>query len=322
MGRGKFVSVRAIRLGGAIAAVLLAAASAGVAQAQSAPTPPAMCWIDAATGERAKTVPIDVIGEELIRVQRGVDPNHATGVSGRNYVLQPNGTWIDSATGELAKTRPIDVIGEELIRVQRGVDPNHATGVSGRNYVLVPCPPPAAPGGHASLPPNPGLKGGCAGAAVLAEINFARTNPAEYAKTLLQNPRTSATDEAVTLLDHQAPLAPVTASPMLDVAAARHAADQGPGGLTGHTGTDGSTARDRIQGAGVYSMIIAEDISLGQESAGGVVRQLIIDERNPTRMHRSDIFNPLLKFAGVGGGPHKVYHSMCVIDLSGAMMTR
>jgi len=186
--------------------------------------------------------------------------------------------------------------------------------------------PPSTTGGNRQEPPKqtgmivPRSGAGCAG--VYAELNAARSDPAGYARTLSAGPGTAATREAVAFLESQAPEPPLTADARLEAAAARHAADQGPAGLTGHVGTDGSTVRDRVQSAGVYSMIVAEDISVGQDTAGGIVRQLIIDEGSPTRMHRADVFNPLFKFAGAAGGPNKVYHSMCVLDLSGTVMPR
>ncbi|HEY5070581.1 MAG TPA: CAP domain-containing protein [Caulobacteraceae bacterium] len=157
---------------------------------------------------------------------------------------------------------------------------------------------------------------------MLVEINAARTDPAGYAKTLRGRAQTAATAEAIAFLERQAPLPTLTDSAMLDAAAERHAADQGPSKVPGHTGTDGSSPRDRVQGAGVFTMILAEDISLGQASAGGVVRQLIIDEGNPTRMHRADLFNPLIRFAGVGCGPNQAWRTITVIDLSGAIIAR
>ena len=126
-----------------VMAVTFASGQTAVAQTAAVSSGSCPYWIDAATGKRAGVRPIDVIGEDLIRLQRGVDPNQAHGASGRNYVKQPDGTWIDAATGAQATTVPIDLIGEDLIRVQRGVDPNHAHGASGRNYVLIPCPPPS-----------------------------------------------------------------------------------------------------------------------------------------------------------------------------------
>jgi hypothetical protein len=48
------------------------------------------------------------------------------------------------------------------------------------------------------------------------------------------------------------------------------------------------------------------------------VRQLIIDDGLLTRLHRSDIFSPVAKQAGVGCGPHATQGTMCAIDLASA----
>jgi len=100
------------------------------------------------------------------------------------------------------------------------------------------------------------------------------------------------------------------------MAASGHAADQGPRGADSHTGSDGSTAGQRMTRAGVYSMIYAEEISVGYPTAQGVVTQLILDIPGPAHPHRKDLFDPMLKDAGVGCGPNKTYGEMCVIDLS------
>ena len=62
--------------------------------------------------------------------------------------------------------------------------------------------------------------------------------------------------------------------------------------------------------------MIAEVISYGQEDAAAVVRQLIIDDGVADRSHRHDIFSPTLTAAGAGCGPHRMYGTMCVIDLA------
>jgi len=293
------------------------------------------CWIDAKTGESVPTMPRQAVyigpaeaaGFRTKELHSGLDDDsHAHNPNtGENFVQLPNGEWIDSKTGKSVATIPREALyaglasaaGLRTKELHLGLDDeNHASNPnSGHNFVRVPCPeePPKT-----SMVPRPGAA--CAG--VYAELNAARADPAHYAQILRAGPQTAATVEAIAFLERQSSLPPLTPDPRLEAAAARHAADQGPGGLTGHTGTDGSTARDRIQGAGIFSSIIAEEISLGQADAAAVVRQLIIDEGSPGGMHRSDLFNPLVRFIGVGCGPHQRYHTMTVIDLSGAIMAR
>ncbi len=154
-------------------------------------------------------------------------------------------------------------------------------------------------------------------AAVLAEINAARTNPAAYAAAWRGVDRVSRD-----FLEHQPKLAALAASPELTRAAARHAADQGPGGLTGHTGTDGSRPMQRIHEAGLFSTITAEVISVSEASAAGVVHQLIVDAGDPNHPHRADLFNPTLTLAGIGCAQDRRYGTITVIDLSNPAMAR
>ena len=170
---------------------------------------------------------------------------------------------------------------------------------------------------------------------VLAEINFARTQPAAYADRLrvyrtrfrgkivyypgnANGLRTSegvsAVDEAIRFLERQAPLAPMDASPLLARAAGDHVAEQGPLGSTGHLSASGANPRDRVQerGGGNY---VAEVITNGPPSAAEVVRQLIVDDDVPGRGHRKALFAAEMRHAGVACGPHRVYRLMCVAEL-------
>jgi len=171
------------------------------------------------------------------------------------------------------------------------------------------------------------------GAAVLAELNYARTHPAEYARilrdyrdhpdegvTTIEGP--GALDEAIDFMERQAPLAPLKADVKLARSAGGYAQDQGPYGLTGHVSSDGATLSDRIHRQQVWSMFAAEAISYGYENPRDVVRQLIVDDGVADRGHRKILFDRTLRFAGVGCGPHRVYGAMCVIDFSGEMIAR
>jgi uncharacterized protein YkwD len=169
---------------------------------------------------------------------------------------------------------------------------------------------------HGMRTPSASREGALA-AAVIDELNSARSDPAGYANKLGGG---SASAEAVAFLKQEAPVPPLALIPGLAAAAIRHAADQGPRGLAGHIGSDGSTLAQRFGSAGVIAGISAEEISVGQATAGGVVRQLIIDATSPSRRHRRDVFDAALRFVGVGCGPHATFSEICVIDLAGALM--
>src|SRR6218665_1913841 len=168
-----------------------------------------------------------------------------------------------------------------------------------------------------STPAQPGIEG-----AVLAEINFARTRPRDYAETLRAyrkffkgkvvrypgNPdglRTSegtrAVDEAIRFLERQAPLQPIAPADLLARAARDHVREQGPSGATGHYSADGGNPRTRVQkrGGGDY---VAEVITYGPPSAVEVVRQLIIDDAVPGRGHRKTLFAAEMAYAGIACG--------------------
>lgn len=55
----------------------------------------------------------------------------------------------------------------------------------------------------------------------------------------------------------------MTWSKGLECAARDHVKDTGPKGVTGHTGTDGSSMSDRIERYGEWDVTVGENISYG-----------------------------------------------------------
>ena len=162
---------------------------------------------------------------------------------------------------------------------------------------------------------------------VLAQINFARQHPADYAEQLRglpiddavaeTTPEPDALGEAIAFLDRQAPLKPLRPDPRLAASAMDHVVSQGPSGTVGH-GQFSQRLQARLAGAG----LAAEDIDYGAHSPDQVVRRLIVDAGVPDRGHRDNIFRPSFELSGVSCGPHRVYGSMCVIDFAGAVVSR
>lgn len=172
--------------------------------------------------------------------------------------------------------------------------------------------------------------------AVLAEVNFARTHPAEYARQLrkdayvggvvgyseIGNEDVDALSEAIQFLMAQEPLPPLSASESLAAAAHAHAVAQGRTGEVGHVSPGGAGLSERLHAHGVWAGLAAEDISYGYEDPRDVVRQLIIDSGVPGRGHRQNIFGRGYQAAGVACAPHRQYGAMCVIDFAGALVRR
>lgn len=171
---------------------------------------------------------------------------------------------------------------------------------------------------------------------VVREISEARQNPSAYASNvrrllghfqgkLLVMPgrvglRTkegeAAVLEAITFLEKQKPLAGLSFSQGLALAAKDHAGRQGPTGEIGHAGPGGTTMVGRVQAYGRFGGILGEEINYGGADARTIVVSLIIDDGVPDRGHRKNIFNPRYKVAGAAIGPHAVYQYMCVVDFA------
>jgi uncharacterized protein YkwD len=169
--------------------------------------------------------------------------------------------------------------------------------------------------------------------AVLAEVNFARAYPQEYARRLLAEPVTAweraleaggqpydraAFLEAVEVLQQQEPLPPLKTDDVLAGAAFEHVSLQGPAGLIGHSGLNGERFYDRLRRHGAAGAIAAENIAYGPAAPADVVRELIIDSGVASRGHRRNIFHASFEVVGISCGEHRDYSTMCVMDFSGA----
>lgn len=173
---------------------------------------------------------------------------------------------------------------------------------------------------------------------IIEELNLARTNPKMYARflegtrqyfdgTRYQEPgqkamRTqegiAAVDEAIRYLRSVPPAGPLSPSSGLAKAALDHIRDTGPKGIVSHTGSDGSTPRQRVERHGRWQATLGENIAYHpMPSARRIVMLLIVDDGVPDRGHRTVIFNPVYKVVGVATGPHKLYGSMCVQEFAG-----
>ncbi|MDP3855067.1 CAP domain-containing protein [Phenylobacterium sp.] len=171
---------------------------------------------------------------------------------------------------------------------------------------------------------------------VLAEINFARANPAAYARELRNATAErqyggglasvgyadeDALAEAVDFLRNQPALPPLRHDDGLAAAAEAFARAQARRGDEGH-GRGPEALGPRLQRHGVWAGLTAESLSYGYDNPRDVVIQLIVDSGVPGRGHRKDIFRRTYQAAGVACGGHAVHGAMCVIDYAGAFAQR
>jgi hypothetical protein len=191
-------------------------------------------------------------------------------------------------------------------------------------------------GGISLLSSVPARASGGLESRVLAEVNYARTHPREYARELRKQAYVGgvvgeseigyedadALSEAIEFLMRQRPLPPLRPNEALAAAARAHAYSQGRTYQVGHVSPNGATLSQRLQAHGVWAGLAAENISYGYEDPREVVRQLIIDSRVPGRGHRQNIFGAHYQAAGVSCAPHREWGAMCVIDFAGAFPKR
>ena len=120
--------------------------------------------------------------------------------------------------------------------------------------------------------------------------------------------------EAIEFLKKQKPLGKMSLSKGMCRAAQDHADDTGPAGVTGHSGTDGSSMSDRISRYGKWQSGCGENVSYGCDTGISVICQLIIDDGVPSRGHRKNIFKESFKVTGIGCSTHATYKHMCCLD--------
>ena len=175
---------------------------------------------------------------------------------------------------------------------------------------------------------------------VIYEINLFRANPAQYTekyiaplakyydKKILHYPNDTpiqtiegikALNECVRVLKNATTIPALNPDQKLSNAARDHQRDQQKSGRTGHTGSDQSNLKQRIERYGKWQFTIGENIAYGNSSARQIVVFLLIDDGVKSRGHRTTLLNPNFKLVGVACGKHPVYNTMCVLDFAGGM---
>ena len=174
-------------------------------------------------------------------------------------------------------------------------------------------------------------------AALLAELNLARTSPAAYALILedylllLRNnteiiPAVSswsliegkpAVLEAIAFLRKQKPLLPLTFSPSLSFVTDAFLAEQAAAGTTGHVSLDGSTFDRRISAFGTWTSLCGEALAYGPVTARLVVIAFIVDDNIPDRGHRTTLFTPAYRVVGITIGAYPVYGTASFLNFAG-----
>jgi len=175
-------------------------------------------------------------------------------------------------------------------------------------------------------------------AQICLEMTLLRANPPAYAQHLqahLENYTSddvykasggtliktkegkAAVQEVIDELRGTDPLPEVQADAFLFKAARDHAADLATEGFLGHTGSDGSSTKVRIERHCQWTGTIGENIDYGNTDARDIVMHLLIDDGVPSRGHRKNLLNSGFLVAGAALGAHTTYRHACVVKLAG-----
>ncbi|MGK7924707.1 MAG: pre-peptidase C-terminal domain-containing protein [Spirulina sp.] len=174
-------------------------------------------------------------------------------------------------------------------------------------------------------------------AAIIGEMNRARTNPNSYADWLARQRRffngntlnlpgeepfetqegVAALDEAIQYLRSLRPLFPLVRSDGMARAARDLVADQAISGEEGHVGSDSLGFVERLGKYGTFGGGAAENLSYGRVNATTVVMMLILDDGNPNRSNRNKIFNLDFRVSGAACSNHPQRQIACAVNYTG-----
>jgi len=172
------------------------------------------------------------------------------------------------------------------------------------------------------------------------EINLARANPAAYVKyleefkrlysgreihyadgvVLVSNEGVAPLDEAIAFMRSLKPLPPLKLSTGMVLGAKDHMNDLVKTKTSGHRGSDGSSAGDRLSRYGEWADSLGEDIVYHSRSAREDVISLIIDDGTSNRGHRKNIFKADFRVIGIALSPPGATSNrgaICVITFAG-----
>ena len=118
--------------------------------------------------------------------------------------------------------------------------------------------------------------------------------------------------ECIDYLNSQKPIGVLQYDEEISKASQDHADDMGQNGLTDHFGSDNSVPTDRVEKYIEWDGANSENLVFGVKNPEQVIIDLIVDDGIPHRYNRAIIFDPKLKYIGVGVCSHPVYN-MCTV---------
>ncbi|CAM9793437.1 unnamed protein product [Ectocarpus sp. 12 AP-2014] len=112
-------------------------------------------------------------------------------------------------------------------------------------------------------------------------------------------------------------LAPLESKEGMQQAAADHVKDLAETSRTGHSGSDGSGAADRMNRYGQFFQVAGEVCTYFDATAEGIVAQLLVSDGERSRHNRKALLAAHFKVCGIAIGTHPTVGAACVITLAG-----
>jgi len=123
-------------------------------------------------------------------------------------------------------------------------------------------------------------------------------------------------DDAIEFLSESQNLNPLEWDDNLSLSALEHVLDIGPKGLLRFESSDGTCVEDRIRKYGNYVEHLGESIDYGPNDAMGVLVSLILDDGEPEKPDRYNLFRPDYHKVGIACGAHKTEYQITVLDFA------
>jgi uncharacterized protein YkwD len=171
---------------------------------------------------------------------------------------------------------------------------------------------------------------------LFAEINYARTNPSEYAKIVEKHLSDFKSgilpyafnkaeyipdcEEAINFLKKQPKCKELLFSRALGIAAFDHCKDMYDNNFTGHNSSNGSAYTKRISKYCEGFNSSAENIAYGNHNARYAVIGWIIDHRVTSRGHRKNIFANYT-YVGIAWYPHREWRTSITTDFTSSIVS-
>lgn len=129
-----------------------------------------------------------------------------------------------------------------------------------------------------------------------------------------------AVKEAFEFLEEHESLKPILYSSGLQTAAREHQEDMTKNGVTGHTGSNGSTMAQRIEKEGKWKGGLSENVAFQQWTGLDFILYWIVDDGMASRADRKNIFNTAFGCCGIAVGTHPKFKTCAVMVLTGELM--